>query len=67
VTVNAMAPALIAGTRMLPFGPADPVPPNIRVGHLGTTDEVADLSLAVLHNGYLTSTVIALEGGSYPT
>ncbi|WP_433279092.1 SDR family NAD(P)-dependent oxidoreductase [Pseudonocardia xinjiangensis] len=67
VTVNAIAPALIAGTRMLPFGPDDPVPPNIRVGRLGTTEEVADLSLAMLRNGYLTGKVIALDGGSYPT
>jgi 3-oxoacyl-[acyl-carrier protein] reductase len=69
VTVNAIAPALIAGTRMLPGDPAESgaLPLPIPVGRLGTTEEVADLSLAVLRNGYLTSKVIAVDGGLYPS
>jgi 3-oxoacyl-[acyl-carrier protein] reductase len=69
VTVNAIAPALIAGTRMLPANPHDPgaLPVPIPVGRLGTTDEVADLAMAMLRNGYLTSKVIAVDGGLYPS
>ncbi|HET6258010.1 MAG TPA: SDR family oxidoreductase, partial [Pseudonocardia sp.] len=66
VTINAIAPALIAGTRMLPLGPDEPVPARIPAGRLGTTEEVADLSLAMLRNGYLTNKVIGLDGGAYP-
>jgi 3-oxoacyl-[acyl-carrier protein] reductase len=34
---------------------------------LGTPDEVADLMLAMLRNGYLTSKVVTVDGGMYPT
>ncbi|NMI00927.1 SDR family NAD(P)-dependent oxidoreductase [Pseudonocardia acidicola] len=67
VTVNAIAPALIRGTRMLPAGPDDPLPLPIPVGRLGTVEEVADMSLAMLRNGYLTNKVITLDGGLYPS
>jgi 3-oxoacyl-[acyl-carrier protein] reductase len=66
VTVNAIAPALIEGTRMLPGDPGD-LSARIPVGRLGTTAEVADLAMAMLANGYLTSKVIAIDGGMYPT
>jgi 3-oxoacyl-[acyl-carrier protein] reductase len=66
VTVNALAPALIEQTRMLPAapdgGPAIPIP----VGRYGQPEEVADLAMAVLRNGYLTSQVLGLDGGIYP-
>jgi 3-oxoacyl-[acyl-carrier protein] reductase len=67
VTVNAVAPALIENTRMLPSpgpegGPALPIP----VGRYGRPEEVADLSMAVLRNGYLTNQVIGLDGGVHP-
>jgi 3-oxoacyl-[acyl-carrier protein] reductase len=65
VTVNAIAPALIAGTRMLPGDP-EQLAARIPVGRLGTPAEVADLALAMLRNGYLTSKVIAVDGGLYP-
>jgi 3-oxoacyl-[acyl-carrier protein] reductase len=65
VTVNAIAPALIADTRMLPGEPEE-LAARIPVGRLGTTAEVADLALAILRNGYLTSKVIAIDGGMYP-
>jgi 3-oxoacyl-[acyl-carrier protein] reductase len=65
VTVNAIAPALIANTRMLPGDPeAPPIP--IPVGRVGEPEEVADLALAMLRNRYLTSKVILLDGGIYP-
>jgi 3-oxoacyl-[acyl-carrier protein] reductase len=65
VTVNALAPALIAGTMMLP-GPADEVARRIPVGRLGEPEEVADLAHAMLANAYLTNQVVGLDGGMYP-
>jgi 3-oxoacyl-[acyl-carrier protein] reductase len=38
----------------------------IPVGRLGTPEEVADLALAMLRNGYLTNKVVTLDGGLYP-
>ncbi len=69
VTVNTIAPALIAGTRMLPIDPAHPaaLPVPIPVGRLGTVDEVAEMALAMLSNGYLTNKVITVDGGIYPS
>jgi 3-oxoacyl-[acyl-carrier protein] reductase len=65
VTVNAVAPALIEATGMLP-GPTEELRARIPVGRLGTPGEVADLALAVLRNGYLTNQVFTLDGGIYP-
>jgi 3-oxoacyl-[acyl-carrier protein] reductase len=65
VTVNALAPALIAETRMLPGDPEE-LAARVPVGRLGTPAEVADLALAIVRNGYLTSKVIAVDGGMYP-
>ena len=65
VTVNAIAPALIAGTGMLP-GEEDELRQHVPVGRLGRPAEVADLALAVLRNPYLNSQVISLDGGIYP-
>jgi 3-oxoacyl-[acyl-carrier protein] reductase len=65
VTVNAIAPALVEHTDMLPGDPgylARAVP----VGRLGQPEEVADMAVAMLRNGYLTSKVISLDGGMHP-
>jgi 3-oxoacyl-[acyl-carrier protein] reductase len=64
VTVNAVAPALIERTGMLPGGSAE-LRARIPVGRLGRPDEVADLALAILRNGYLTNQVFGLDGGIY--
>jgi 3-oxoacyl-[acyl-carrier protein] reductase len=64
VTVNALAPALIERTGMLP-GSSDELSARIPVGRLGTPEEVADLALAVMRNGYLTNQVFTLDGGIY--
>jgi 3-oxoacyl-[acyl-carrier protein] reductase len=64
VTVNAIAPALVSGTAMLPVGPDEPAPTPVH--RLGTPDEIADLAVAMLGNGYLTSKVYVLDGGIYP-
>jgi len=65
ITVNALAPALIANTGMIPDAPAD-LRERVPVGRLGQPSEVADLALAVLRNPYLTNQVIPLDGGMYP-
>ena len=64
VTTNAVAPALIGDTTMIAGLPEDaPTPP---VGRMGSPDEVADLALAVLRNGYLSGQVLLLDGGMHP-
>ena len=65
VTVNALAPALIEDTGMLPGDPND-LAKRIPVGRVGRPEEVADLALAILRNGYMTSQVVGLDGGIYP-
>jgi 3-oxoacyl-[acyl-carrier protein] reductase len=65
VTVNALAPALIERTGMLP-GASDDLSSRIPVGRLGTPDEVADLAVAILRNAYLTNQVVGIDGGIYP-
>jgi 3-oxoacyl-[acyl-carrier protein] reductase len=67
VTVNALAPALVAGTGMFPVDPETtttsmPIP----VGRAGRPTEVADMAIAMLRNGYLTNKVITLDGGILP-
>jgi 3-oxoacyl-[acyl-carrier protein] reductase len=65
ITVNALAPALITGTAMLPGDPQE-LRDRIPAGRLGRPGEVADLAVAILGNAYLTNQVIGLDGGMYP-
>jgi 3-oxoacyl-[acyl-carrier protein] reductase len=65
VTVNALAPALISHTRMLPGEPEE-LRDRLPVGRLGAPAEVADLALAVLRNPYITNQVISVDGGMHP-
>lgn len=65
VTVNALAPALITDTGMLPGAPEE-LRERIPVGRLGRPGEVADLAVALLANGYVTNQVISIDGGLYP-
>jgi 3-oxoacyl-[acyl-carrier protein] reductase len=65
ITVNAIAPALIEHTDMLPQDPGY-LAHAIPVGRMGLPDEVADLAVAMLRNAYLTSKVYALDGGMHP-
>jgi 3-oxoacyl-[acyl-carrier protein] reductase len=67
VTVNALAPALIGDTKMFPVDPdtaSTPMP--IPVGRAGRPQEVADMAIAMLRNGYLTNKVVTLDGGILP-
>jgi 3-oxoacyl-[acyl-carrier protein] reductase len=65
VTVNAIAPALIEQTGMLPGDPGD-LAERIPVGRLGSPDEVAVLAVALLSNAYVTNQVVSIDGGMYP-
>jgi 3-oxoacyl-[acyl-carrier protein] reductase len=64
VTVNALAPGFIE-TAMLPGDPEElgRASPS---GRVGRPDEVAELALAVLGNGYVNSQVLSIDGGMYP-
>lgn len=64
VTVNALAPALIEGTTMMPATTKDAS--RIPIGRFGTTSETADLAITMLTNGYLTGKVYLLDGGIHP-
>jgi 3-oxoacyl-[acyl-carrier protein] reductase len=65
VTVNAIAPALITETEMLPGDPEE-LRTLIPVGRLGRPAEVAELALALLRNPYVTNQVVSIDGGMYP-
>jgi 3-oxoacyl-[acyl-carrier protein] reductase len=65
ITVNALAPALIQDTGMLPGDPAE-LATRLPVRRLGTPEEVADVAMAVLRSGYVTNQVISIDGGMYP-
>jgi 3-oxoacyl-[acyl-carrier protein] reductase len=61
VTVNAVAPSLIA-TEMVKPHRLDSLP-RIPVGRLGTTDEIASVVLMVVGNPYMTGQTVAANGG----
>ena len=65
ITVNAIAPALIA-TDMLADNPRAR-PDRIPVGRFGTVDEVAQAALLLAGNGYLTGQTLQVNGGWYMT
>ncbi|HTI74805.1 MAG TPA: SDR family NAD(P)-dependent oxidoreductase [Mycobacterium sp.] len=67
VTVNSLAPALVGATKMFPADLETGTPPvPIPVGRVGRPDEMADMAIAMLRNGYLTNKVITLDGGIVP-
>jgi 3-oxoacyl-[acyl-carrier protein] reductase len=63
ITVNAIAPALIA-TDMVTHN-ARAQAGLIPVGRFGTTDEVADVVVMLVKNGYITGQTINVNGGWY--
>lgn len=65
VCVNAIAPALIEETQMLPGDPGE-LAAAVPAGRLGRPDEVAALAVAMLSNGYLTGQVVGHDGGMHP-
>lgn len=68
VTVNVVAPALIA-TDMMPTDEQSvrELARRIPVGRLGHADEVADLIAAIVGNAYLTNQSILIDGGLRPS
>jgi 3-oxoacyl-[acyl-carrier protein] reductase len=67
VTINCLAPALVGATKMFPADLDTGTPPiPIPVGRVGRPDEMADMAIAMLRNGYLTNKVITLDGGIAP-
>jgi 3-oxoacyl-[acyl-carrier protein] reductase len=65
VTVNAVAPSLIATEMTKPHRLENL--PRIPVGRLGTVDEVASVVLMVVGNAYLTGQTVAANGGLHFT
>jgi 3-oxoacyl-[acyl-carrier protein] reductase len=63
ITVNAIAPALIA-TEMVANN-KNARPDMIPVGRFGTVEEVADVVVTVVCNGYITGQTINVNGGWY--
>jgi 3-oxoacyl-[acyl-carrier protein] reductase len=63
ITVNAVAPALIATdmVRSNPNARADRIP----VGRFGTVEEVAEAVLLLVRNGYITGQTLNVNGGWY--
>ena len=68
VTVNAVAPALIADTGMLPGGPGaeQELVSRIPVGRLGKTEDVAQAIMMLVANSYMTNQTLLVDGGIYP-
>jgi 3-oxoacyl-[acyl-carrier protein] reductase len=67
VTVNSLAPALVGETKMFPADLETGTPPiPIPVGRIGRPEEMADMAVAMLRNGYLTDKVVTLDGGIIP-
>ncbi|MGH3857179.1 MAG: SDR family NAD(P)-dependent oxidoreductase [Pseudonocardiaceae bacterium] len=64
VTVNVIAPGFVE-TAMLPGDPRQ-LAKSTPVGRVGRPEEVADLAHAILRNGYITSQVFSIDGGTYP-
>jgi 3-oxoacyl-[acyl-carrier protein] reductase len=63
ITVNAIAPALVA-TEMVTSNP-NANPDLIPVGRFGEPDEVADVAVMLAGNGYITGQTINVNGGWY--
>lgn len=62
VTFNAVAPALIEETTMLP-GETEELKDKIPVGRLGRPEEVAEVVRLMVENGYVSNKVWAVDGG----
>jgi 3-oxoacyl-[acyl-carrier protein] reductase len=61
ITVNAVAPSLIE-TDMIKSGLASS-PARIPLGRFGTSEEVAQVVMMLIGNGYMTGQTVALSGG----
>ncbi|TVY71283.1 3-oxoacyl-[acyl-carrier-protein] reductase FabG [Lachnellula suecica] len=66
LTFNAVAPALIEDTTMLPKG-GDELKAKIPVGRLGKPEEIASVVEVMVGNGYISNKVWAIDGGWHPS
>lgn len=66
ITFNAVAPALIEETTMLPKG-GDELRAKIPVGRFGKPEEVASVVEVMIGNGYVSNKVWAIDGGWVPS
>lgn len=68
VTVNAVAPALIAGGMTLPGDKAaqQEMAKRLPVQRLGRPEEVAEAVLALVTNPFITAQTLSVDGGMYP-
>ncbi|KAM3075274.1 hypothetical protein ACMFMG_007283 [Clarireedia jacksonii] len=64
ITVNGVAPALIAETKMLP-GSNEELAKKIPIGRLGTPDEIAATVEWMVKTGYVTNKVVGVDGGMF--
>lgn len=64
ITVNAIAPALITDTAMLP-GSSETLASKIPIGRLGKPEEIAETVLWMVKTGYVTNKVVAVDGGLF--
>lgn len=65
ITANVIAPALVE-TEMVTSNPRAR-PERIPIGRFGRPEEVAEIAVAVLGNGYVTGQTFQVNGGIYPT
>jgi 3-oxoacyl-[acyl-carrier protein] reductase len=65
VTVNAIAPALIA-TEMVTNN-LNATAQLIPMGHFGSVDDVSSVAVMLAMNGYMTGQTISVNGGWYMT
>jgi 3-oxoacyl-[acyl-carrier protein] reductase len=63
ITVNAIAPALVA-TEMVTNNP-HAKPDLIPIGRFGTVEETADIAVMLARNGYITGQTVNVNGGWY--
>jgi 3-oxoacyl-[acyl-carrier protein] reductase len=68
VTVNAVAPALIADTGMIPGDQKSEhdLVPRIPVGRLGKPEDVVEAIMMLIVNSYITNQTLLIDGGMYP-
>ena len=67
VTVNAVAPALIEQTGMIPGDAEDKKRlGGVPVGRFGKPEEVAEAVLMLVSNPFITAQTVSVDGGLYP-
>lgn len=66
ITVNAIAPALIETEALAGLGTPADLARRIPAGRLGEPDEVADLVLALVRNGFINAQTVGIDGGLHP-